>query len=175
MDIDTTPETVDMRVIDVRRQPDEGGEPFRHVVVLEEVGGSRRLYIWVGKPEAQAIALQIEGADTPRPLTFRFAAGIIDALGARLREIRITRLAEEVFYAVAVLDGPAGEASVDARPSDAISLALAKGAPIRVASEVVNALQPETAPPVRDAEELEAEGIARAPQIVAEMQALWRR
>jgi hypothetical protein len=63
-------------------------------------------------------------------MTYQMAVGLLDACGSRVSEVRITRLAGEVFYAVVVVDGPAGRREVDARPSDAVNLALVTGTPI---------------------------------------------
>ncbi len=130
---------VEMRVADVRRGRRQEGHPAHHAVILEEVGGDRRLPIWVGEFEGTAIALRLEGVAPPRPMTHAFAVGLLQAAGGRVREVQVTRLAEEVFYAVAVIEGSAGETTVDARPSDAITLALLADAPIRVAAKVLAA------------------------------------
>lgn len=128
---------IEMRLVDVRRRLAEDGATRRHIVILDEVRGDRRLTIWIGEAEAVALALQLDGAEQPRPLTYAFAASLLQAANGRVREIRIDRLEGEVFYASAVIDGPAGEQSVDARPSDALNLALLLAAPIRVANEVL--------------------------------------
>jgi bifunctional DNase/RNase len=109
------------------------------VVLLEEIGGERRLPIWIGEHEAIALAATLQGKELPRPGTYRFAAGLLDAAGSRLREVVVMRLTEEIFYAEAVLEGPGGERRVDARPSDALNLALVAGAPVRVDAAVVEA------------------------------------
>ena len=70
-------------------------------------------------------------------MTYRFTASLVEALGGQLQEIRITRLEADTYYATALLTGPAGIQHVDARPSDALNLALAAGAPIRVAEAVL--------------------------------------
>lgn len=128
---------IEMRVSDVRRRKSEGGERSRHFVVLDEVHGPQRLPIWIGEFEATALALQLEQVPHPRPLTYAFAGEALRAGGGRLREVRIDRLVDETFYATARVSGPAGEQDVDARPSDALNLALLLGAPIRVAAEVL--------------------------------------
>jgi RNA polymerase sigma factor (sigma-70 family) len=133
-----TDEATEMRVADVRRAPGEGEGLARHVVLLEEVGGGRRLPIWVGAFEATALALTLAGANAARPLTYRFAASLLEAAQGRLREVRVNRLAEGTFYAEAVLEGEG--APVDARPSDALNLALVVGAPIRVEQAVLDAV-----------------------------------
>ena len=128
---DSTP--VSVRVADVRRQTE--GEHERHVVVLESLDGARRLPIWIGEAEGTAIAILLEEVALPRPHTHRFAASLLHAAGGRLREVRVTRLLRTIFYAQVVLeDGTA----VDARPSDAIALALVEGVPILVDPAVLD-------------------------------------
>jgi bifunctional DNase/RNase len=68
----------------------------------------------------------------PRPMTYQLAANLLRATASRVTEVRITRLAESTFYAVVRVEAPSGEADVDARPSDALNLALVAEAPIRV-------------------------------------------
>jgi RNA polymerase sigma factor (sigma-70 family) len=130
----------DMRVREVRRSPDGDGDgpARRHVIVLEEIEGDRCLPIWVGPAEATALALELEDVTPSRPLTYRFTADLLTASGARPDEIRITRLQEGIFYAVVVVATGTGADvhEVDARPSDAINLAVVMGAPIKVDSGV---------------------------------------
>jgi RNA polymerase sigma factor (sigma-70 family) len=130
---------IEMRVAEIRRRPPRDGDadPALCVVLLAEVAGDRRLPIWIGAFEAEAMALRLEGIETPRPLTYAFTAGVLAAAGGRLREVRIERLADEAFYATATVEGPAGPREIDARPSDALNLALLTGAPIRVAEGVL--------------------------------------
>jgi RNA polymerase sigma factor (sigma-70 family) len=139
-------EYLEMRVVDVRLAVGADDAPARHVVLLEEVDGERQLPIWIGEHEALAIAMTLQGRDLPRPGTYRFAAGLLDAAGSRLREVVLNRLAEEIFYAEAVLEGPQGERRVDARPSDALNLALVAGAPIRADAAVVEAARRQANP-----------------------------
>src|SRR5262249_19191054 len=84
-----------------------------------------------------SIAIGLVHAQARRPLTFAFAGQLLEAAGARLREVRIARLVDETFYAQVVVEGPAGERTFDARPSDAIALALEADAPIRASAEVM--------------------------------------
>jgi RNA polymerase sigma factor (sigma-70 family) len=124
--------TIPMHVADIR---DTGADGLSsHVVVLEEEGGTRRLPIWIGAPEATTLAARLHAVDLPRPDTYRFAADLLGAAGAGLREVRVVRLADDVFYAQAVLEDGA---SVDARPSDALNLALVTGAPVLVEEAVL--------------------------------------
>ncbi len=123
---------VPMRVADVHRLPPnaDGLEP--HVVVLEEVGADRRLPIWIGAAEAAALAFTLASVELPRPPTYRFAAGLVAAAGGTVRSARITRLTAGVFYAEVRVEGAAGAVVVDARPSDALNLALVLGVPVEV-------------------------------------------
>jgi RNA polymerase sigma-70 factor (ECF subfamily) len=122
-----------VRVADVRRLAD--GDHERHVVVLESLDGARRLPIWIGEPEGTAIAVLLEEVAMPRPHSHRFAAALLHAAGGRLREVRVTRLLRTIFYAQAVLEDGT---EVDARPSDAIALALVEGVPILVEPAVLD-------------------------------------
>ena len=124
--------TVPMHVADVRETGDTGFSS--HVMFLEEDAGARRLPIWIGTPEATTLAARLHQVELPRPDTYRFAADLLAAAGARVREVRVVRLAETIFYAQAVLEDGA---SVDARPSDAINLALVVGAPVLVDEAVL--------------------------------------
>lgn len=160
---------VPMRVVDVRRRDNVAEKPTAYIVMLAETEGTRRLPIWVGEPEGIAIALHLEGVEPVRPMTVAFTAAVLAASGSRLQEVRIDRLAETVFYATAVIDGPNGLQQVDARPSDALNLALIAGAPIRVAPAVLDAVA--AFPTARGETDLtDADGPA---EIVAGFQAMW--
>ena len=129
------PEWIDARVADVRRGD---GDPATrmHVMVLEMADGQGQLPIWIGPAEATALALTVESVETPRPMTYQMAASLLAAAGARVTEARITRLDEGTYYAVVLVDGPAGPGEVDARPSDAVILAAVADAPIRVGARL---------------------------------------
>jgi len=127
------PTPVPMHVADVRRPADR---PDRRIVVLEEVGGERALPIWIGRPEAESMVAALEEVELPRPGAYHFAGALLHAAGGQLREVRVSRLAESVFYATAIL---ADGSEVDARPSDALTLALVTGAPIAVEPAVLDA------------------------------------
>ncbi len=126
------PSWVPARVAEVRRSEREGPGGRLHVVVLEEVTGDRRLAIYVGAAEATALACTLESLETPRPMTYAMAAGLVGAAGGRVLDVRVTTLAEDTFYAVVRVGGPGGAGEVDARPSDALNLALVCGAPVLV-------------------------------------------
>lgn len=107
------------------------------IVVLRDQEGQRILPIWVGVFEANAIALQIENVQTPRPMTHDLLKNVIGDLDARVERIVVCGLKENTFYATIHLHAVAGPIAVDARPSDAIALALRTGSPIFVEESVI--------------------------------------
>jgi bifunctional DNase/RNase len=109
------------------------------VLQLREIGGTQRvLGIWVGAFESEAILILSADIQTVRPLTYAFVARLLQATGADVSEVRISKLAAETFFAESVIRTKDGHESViDSRPSDAIALALQSHAPIRVAEEVM--------------------------------------
>jgi hypothetical protein len=128
---------VPMHVADLRQTVAGEPESERNIVFLEDADGSRRLPIWIGRPEATALAISLENVELPRPWTHQFAAALLGAAGGDVREVRIVALTDFTFYAQVVLaDGTA----VDARPSDALTLAVHLGAPICVAQAVLDQL-----------------------------------
>lgn len=106
------------------------------IVLLRERGGDRYLPIWVGQPEASAIAFAQQGVVPPRPLTHDLMRDIIQAMGRRLEEVRIVAIRDNVFHAELVFDGGL---IVGSRSSDAIALALRTGSRIVGADEVLEA------------------------------------
>ena len=127
---------IDATVTEIRRSQDEDPGQRTHLMILQERGGERWLPIWIGPAEATALALALESVETPRPFTYKLAVSLVEAAGARIEEVRITRLMDKVFYACAIVQGPGGPREVDSRPSDAVNLALATGVPIRVDSKL---------------------------------------
>jgi uncharacterized protein len=132
---------LDMRVSDVRRVTHAGQD--HHVVLLQEVGGDRRLPIWIGEEHALELALRLLGhsSQLPRPLGSDLSAHLVQALEGAVREVRIDHLTDGTYYAAIVVDGPRGHSEVDARPSDALALALVVGAPVRADRGVVEATE----------------------------------
>jgi RNA polymerase sigma factor (sigma-70 family) len=122
----------EVTVTGIRRSQDGDGWHRKHVMILQERDGDRTLPIWIGPAEAAALALELESAESPRPFTARLAASLVQAAGSHIEEVRITRLADGVFYATVLVQSPAGVHEVDARPSDAVNLALAADRPIMV-------------------------------------------
>jgi uncharacterized protein len=111
----------------------------RHVLVLREVDRGRLLMIWVGPWEASAIAMKLQGLTPERPLTHDLFAGVLATLGVTVDRIVITDLADETFHARIELSR-AGDRhdDVDARPSDAIALAVRMGVPVYASPDVLD-------------------------------------
>ena len=107
------------------------------IVMLKDKDGERRLPIWVGIFEANAIALQIENIATPRPMTHDLLRNIITDLDGRVDRVVVSDLKENTFYAIVHLTVRGERIAVDARPSDAIALALRTRAPILVEETVI--------------------------------------
>jgi hypothetical protein len=109
------------------------------LLLLVEVGGSRVLPIFIGAPEATAIAYALGGVATPRPMSHDLLGNVIAALGAKVFAVEITELNDNTFFANLRLLRSGAEINVSARPSDAVALALRVGAPILVNDELMAA------------------------------------
>jgi bifunctional DNase/RNase len=107
------------------------------IVVLETVQDKRLLPIWIDVPEARAIALELEHVATPRPLTHDLIRNIIQGFGATLQRVTITDLRNNTYFAVLFLSFKGQELQIDARPSDAIAVALRMKAPIYASTQVL--------------------------------------
>ncbi len=109
----------------------------QRIVLLKEADGERLLPIWIGAAEGNALALRLTGETTPRPVTSDVMAELLRVTGARVERVAVTRVRDNTFYAViaVAVDGCADE--VDARPSDALNLAVRVGAPIFVEDGVL--------------------------------------
>lgn len=127
---------IEMTVADVvvRLLPEE--EPKladgHRIVLLRERGGERMLPIWVGAAEGDSLAFQLAAEATPRPLTADLTARLLEAAGGRIERVLVSSLVENTFYAVVTVSNGGGASDVDARPSDALNLAVRVGAPIFV-------------------------------------------
>lgn len=132
------PTWVEMTVIEVRRSDEDDPTRRLNAVVLAERDGPRRLPIYIGPAESTALACSLESLEMPRPMTHQLAVNLVTASGSRLNDIRITCLAESTFYAIVTLDGTAGRVEVDARPSDALNLALICNIPIHVDAAILD-------------------------------------
>lgn len=108
------------------------------IALLREVGGSRRvLPIFIGAPEATAIAFALEEVVTPRPMTHDLLRNLLDDLGVSLERVTVTELREGVFHAELELHAHDGVHTISSRPSDAIALAARTGSPIFAAEPVL--------------------------------------
>ncbi|MGA7342525.1 MAG: bifunctional nuclease family protein [Terracidiphilus sp.] len=117
------------------------------IVVLKDVGSDTVMPIWVGIFEANAIAIEIEKVSAPRPMTHDLTRNLVRHLNAVLERIVITEIKDETFYAVLWLRQGNEPVAVDARPSDAIALALRADCPIYVAEEVLQSAKLNTSGP----------------------------
>jgi uncharacterized protein len=108
------------------------------IVILRDKDGQKVLPIWVGIFEANAIALQIENIATPRPMTHDLLRNVIHDLNASVQKIVVCDLQENTFFALIYLGLNGDTVAIDARPSDAIALALRTRAPIFVEETVID-------------------------------------
>lgn len=109
-----------------------------YVVILEERAGNRALPIWIGRPEAEAIAAHLNEVRRDRPMTHDLAASLVTGLGGLLRRVQITTVVKGTFIAELHISRAGSNTIVDARPSDAIAVALRLGAPIFVAESLLD-------------------------------------
>jgi bifunctional DNase/RNase len=108
------------------------------IIILRDKDGQRVLPIWVGVFEANAIALQMENVTTPRPMTHDLLKNVICDLKADIQKIVVSDLRDNTFYALIYLVVNGEPVAIDARPSDAIALALRAQAPIYVEDRVID-------------------------------------
>jgi uncharacterized protein len=128
-------ERVQVDIMGLSPTPAPGGGGY--ALILKEVGGDRRLPIIIGSFEAQHIALELEGIKPPRPLTHDLLKNIIEQLGFSISHVFINELRDGTFFAKIKMDvGSVDE--IDARPSDAIALALKFAVPIYVSEDIMN-------------------------------------
>ncbi len=126
------------------------------IIILRDKDGQRVLPIWVGVFEANAIALQIENVATPRPMTHDLLRNVIQDLQARITKIVVSDLKENTFFALIYLQRNGEAIVVDARPSDAIALALRARAPIFVEDAVIDSARSlDISPEKADSERLQ--------------------
>ncbi len=109
-----------------------------YALILYEVEGKRKLPIIIGGFEAQAIALKLENIKPPRPFTHDLFKTIADTFGLSVKEVFIDELHNETFYAKVICEMHGETHEIDARPSDAIAIAVRFGAPIFVSEEIMN-------------------------------------
>ncbi|MEF3402358.1 bifunctional nuclease family protein [Agromyces sp. CCNWLW203] len=114
----------------------------QHIVllkpVLDEPGTGRVLPVWIGLQEATSILIALEGRQAARPLSHDLITTLFGAVGASIQRVEVTRIEQGTFYAEITLTTPTGPQVIDARPSDAIALALRANADIQVADAVLD-------------------------------------
>ncbi len=108
------------------------------IVVLQERGVERYLPIWIGACEAEAISMDLQGIDPPRPMTHDLLVNLMDRLGGRLDYILVHTLANDTFYGSLFIEVGDELIEVDSRPSDAIAIAVRAEAPIYVDESVMD-------------------------------------
>jgi|SRR3954469_21509913 bifunctional DNase/RNase len=125
---------IEMKIRGLMLDPMNNNSP---IVVLKDVSGDAVLPIWVGMNEANAIALEIEKVNMPRPMTHDLLRNVLIGLDTSVAKIVVTELRDETFYAVIWIEREGKLISVDARPSDALALALRMDCPIFVDESVL--------------------------------------
>lgn len=113
-------------------------EIYQGVVLLKEQTGKRYLPILIGSAEANAIAVKLQGADMPRPLSHDLLCSVISSLKASVNSVVINELRADTFYARILLNTSGGQTDVDSRPSDALALAVRAEVPIFVEDTVLD-------------------------------------
>ena len=130
---------VDVYDVHVPNREDETPPEVQAVVVLKEKDGERLLPIWIGEGEGTAIALQLESQKVPRPLTHDLTKSLLEAAQVKVESVAINKLVKDTFYAVVSIRTGGRASDIDARPSDAINLALRTSAPLFVEETVFGA------------------------------------
>lgn len=108
-----------------------------YILLLQEVNGEETLPIWIGKPEADSIALALGRVVPPRPLTHDLMKNIIDSLRVRAVKVIVTEMIDNTYYAVIYITRGDEEIIIDSRPSDAIALAIRTSTPIYVHDRII--------------------------------------
>lgn len=103
---------------------------YQRVILLKEKSAERYLPIWIGPAEADAISVKLQSVDVPRPLSHDLLLSVIGNLKASIDSVIISDLREDTFYGKIVLNGAEGQMEIDARPSDALALAVRAETPI---------------------------------------------
>jgi len=125
-------------VVKQERVDEQGRSHPLHILVLQDETGQRALPIWVGPSEGQSIAIGLSGFSTPRPMTYSLFVSLLQAIDAQVEEVRIETLKGDTFYSIVKIRCGTSVSEVDARPSDAISLATLTGSPVFVAEDIMD-------------------------------------
>ncbi|MFL5870117.1 MAG: bifunctional nuclease family protein [Solirubrobacterales bacterium] len=124
------------------------------IVLLKAVDTNKFLPIWIGHPEAAAILMKLQGAQTPRPMTHDLLNDMLEQLEAKCERVSVTELRDNTFYASITISINGSEIEIDSRPSDAIALAVRCQAPIFAADDVIEESSIEFEHEVEDQEEV---------------------
>lgn len=108
-----------------------------YILLLKEIDGDGTLPIWIGKPEADSIALALGGVITPRPLTHDLIKNLLSSIKIRITRVVVTEILDNTYYALIYLTDGEREVPVDSRPSDAVAIALRVNAPIFVEEDIM--------------------------------------
>ncbi len=108
-----------------------------YILLLRELDGAGTLPIWIGKPEADSIALALGKVATPRPLTHDLVKNVVDGLKVKITRIVVTEIIDNTYYALIHVSDGKKETLVDSRPSDAVAVALRVNAPIFVEESIM--------------------------------------
>jgi len=124
------------------------------IVLLKAVDSNKFLPIWIGHPEAAAILMKLQGASTPRPMTHDLLCDMLGELDVTCKQVSVTELRENTFFASITISMNGSELEIDSRPSDAIALAVRTQAPIFAADDVIDESSIEFEHEVEDTEEV---------------------
>ncbi len=108
-----------------------------YIMLLKEINGNGTLPIWIGKPEADSIALALGKIETPRPLTHDLIKNIADSLKLKITKVIVTEILDNTYYSLLCLNDGRKETFVDSRPSDAVAIALRANAPIFIEHSIL--------------------------------------
>ena len=132
----------------------------RHrVVLLKETPGERYLPVWIGQSESEAIAMRLQGASVPRPLTHDLLASVITELGGTLQHVLINDLSNSIFFARLSVRQGGVTRLIDSRPSDAIALAVRAEVPIYADESVMERAAILPSPDIRHVPPSEPDGL----------------
>ncbi len=130
-------EIVKMEITGITQDPSNN----MPILILKSEKDDTAIPIWIGLIEASAIAVELEGLQLPRPMTHDLLKSMLEKLGGKLQRIEVCDLKENTYYATLIIKTADSEVQIDARPSDAIALALRTGADIYVAAKVLKMSQ----------------------------------
>lgn len=141
MSVSSDAAPVEVELLTIRRWANVDPASGTHVVVLEERGGTRRLPLFIGARECQALAQALTRPELPPAPTYALTTALVTAAGSAIIGVILTHVVDDLIYATVMLDHAGELHQVEARPSDALNLALLAHAPIRVAPTIFDAVE----------------------------------